>query len=298
MPLYSASQSVELSSNPEQLAMSRTPLVLLALFVVVPLFLTGALHRSPVHNTPPPVFVPNAVALPNEWKDAGVATLFDRAIERLSPERLAWLHVIVWQRMAVAEVPFESTGALQIGPDHCVRFDLAIHAGASPGHRLVVSDGRCVAQVVRLGKAEPTVTCCLLVPEGLGGRQPPPKNPAETLRDLGCGGPYPLLKDLHGKLKELSMQSGLLQGRPQVRVQGRLSPAPRAAEPATAVAADFCYLYLDAQTLWPGRLEWWAAHGARDQRLLLEIEFRDPQLNRPLSLPECIRAFSYRPEQG
>jgi hypothetical protein len=292
---------VELSSNAEQLAMSRRPFLLLALLAVVPLFLTGALRRSPADSVPGsgPAFLPRVIDIPNDWKDAGVARLFDCAVERLAPEQLAWLHVTVWQRMAASEVPFESTGALQIGPGHCVRFDLTIHTGAIPGHCLVVSDGHSMVHVVQLGKSQPTITSRLLVAEGPAGQQPPAKNPAETLRELGCGGPYPLLRDLRGKLTELCVQTGHLQGRPQVRIQGRLCPVPCTAEPDTAVAADFCYLYLDPQTLWPGRLEWWAAHGARDQRLLLlEIEFRDPQWNRPLSLPECIRAFSYRPEQG
>ncbi len=92
----------------------------------------------------------------------------------------------------------------------------------------------------------------------------------------------------------LTAQTGRLRGRPALRIHGRPTTAWTVA-PGTA-AADFCYLYLDAQTLWPSRVEWWAGDRHSNPRLLLEIEFRDPQLNRPLSLAECIHAFSYRPK--
>jgi hypothetical protein len=280
--------------------MSRKLLIPLALLAAVPLFLSGALHRPFAEPAlaAAPIFVPRAILLPKELHDASADRLFDLAIERLSPEQVAWLHVIVWQRMVAAEVPFESSGILQTGPGDCVRLDLTIRAGVLAGRCMVVSDGHSLAHLTQLGKAEPTVTSRLLAPAGAAGDAPSPKFPPKELCDLGCGGPHPLLKDLRGKLKELAMQTGTLQGRPQVRIQGRFASVQAAAEPSAAVAADFCYLYLDAQTLWPGRLEWWAASSERRQRPLLEIEFRDPQLNRPLSLPECIRAFSYRPEQG
>jgi len=266
--------------------------LLLPLLAGPPLFLTGALSRPPANTAALP-FLPQ----PIQWTapEGGPAGLFDRTLERLSPEHITWLQLTLWQRMAAAESAIESHGSLQLGPRNCARLDLTVHAGACPGRWLVVSDGHALAQVVQLGTGKPKVTARLLSPSVQDADQPGSPSSAESLRVLGCGGPHPLLKELRARLRDLTLQTGLLQGRPVARLHGRLDGVSAA---GTAVAADFCYLYFDPQTLWPARLEWWGASAERVQRLLLEIEFRDPQVNRPLSLTECMRVFSYSPEQG
>jgi hypothetical protein len=53
-----------------------------------------------------------------------------------------------------------------------------------------------------------------------------------------------------------------------------------------------CRLYLDPDTLWPQRLEWWGPQPARrDDSLLVQLEFRDPVLNRAPSAEQVARAF-------
>jgi hypothetical protein len=275
--------------------MSNKLFLLLPLLAGVPLFLTGALSRPSADTAASPF-----LAQPIQWTapDGGPAGLFDLALQRLSPEQISWLQVTLWQRMSTPESAFESQGALQIGPRNCARLDLTVRTGANPGRWLVVSDGHALAQVVQLGTGTPTVTTRLLEPQTQEADPPGPTPANEALRALGCGGPYPLLKELRGRLRDLTLQTGLFQGRPVARLHGRLKIAPSAPATGTAVGADFCYVYLDPQTLWPIRLEWWGANPERVQRLLLEIEFRDPQVNRPLSLTECMRVFSYCPEQG
>ncbi len=275
--------------------MTKKLLLLLPLLTGLPLFATGALRRPPV--APVASFVAEPVSLAPELAVAGAGArgIFDRALERLAPDRLAWLKVKLWQRMADATTAFEAEGTLLIGPKDCARLDLSVRTGGIPGHWLVVSDGRALAHMVQLGSEDPTVICQLLTPTP-DPEAPPPPLPADVLRDLGCGGPYPLLKDLRTRLRNLAVQTGRLQGRPVVRLQGRLDPAQAPPAAGTAVRADFCYLYLDAQMLWPARLEWWLGDPTHGARLILEMEFRDPQLNRPLSVSECIRAFTYRPK--
>jgi hypothetical protein len=275
--------------------MPKKLLLLVPLLIALPLFLTGALRRPAL--APLPSFTIEAVAIPSDVAPPGLgaAALLERAIERVDPARLAWLHVTLWQRMSDGEVPFESDGTLQLGPEHCARLELTVRSGAVPGRWLVVSDGQALAHVIQLGNDAPAVTSRLLVPPQEAG-QPPAAPPDETLRNVGCGGPYPLLVDLRSRLGELTAQSGRLQGRPAVRIRGRLDLGKAAPAVVTAAAADFCYLYLDAQTLWPSRVEWWVGDRTPHARLLLEMEFRNPQLGRPLSFSECIRAFSYRPE--
>jgi hypothetical protein len=271
--------------------MSKKLVLLLPLFAGLPLLLTGAIRRPAPELAPISVFHAEAITLAPDVASPGMgATEFlDRAVDRVSPPRLGWLHVGLWQRMRSADLAFESQGTLQIGPNHCVRLDLAVRAGAGTGRRLVVSDGNAVACIVQRGNSIPEVTTRSLTEKPTDTPQPPP---ADALRDLGCGGPYPLLNDLRQNMREMSLETGKLQGRPVLRIGGRLT-----IRDGSSVPADFCYLYLQAQTLWPSRLEWWE-RGRGQGRPLLEIEFRDPVVNRPLTLPECIRAFSYSPDQG
>jgi hypothetical protein len=278
-------------------------LLLFLPLVTALLFLAGALRPGPVSPACP--FVPQTIALAGELADPKwtAVALLDRAVERLAPARLSWLKLVLWQRMTGGDVHFESEGTLQLGPQHCARLDLNVRTEATAGRWLVVSDGNAVAHVVQLGSAAPTVTSKLLKPPGQ-----PATPPAQTLRDLGCGGPRALLEDLRGRLRDVTAQTGRLDGQPMVRLYGRHDNGQLAAHGGTvhgatvhggtAVPADFCYLYLDAQSLWPARIEWWGRQSRPVPGLLLEMEFRRPELNRPLSLDECIRAFSYRPDEG
>jgi hypothetical protein len=57
-----------------------------------------------------------------------------------------------------------------------------------------------------------------------------------------------------------------------------------------------CLLYLDPHTYWPRRVEWWgpSAVGGSD-RLLVQMEFRHPVVNRPLASGVCERLFAFHP---
>jgi hypothetical protein len=259
------------------------------------LFLTGALRRPALAPVARFTIVPVSLAADVAPHGLAAADLLNRAIDRLDPAKVAWLRLKVWQRMCAGEIAFESEGTLQLGPKHCARLELAVHTGAVPGRWLVVSDGHALAHVVQLGDEKPTVASQLLDPLRQPD-QPAPPPVDETLRGLGCGGPLPLLVDLRTRLRDLTAQTGRLHGRPTVRIHGRLQAASAAA-PGTPTA-DFCYLYLEAPTLWPSRVEWWASGRKTPLHLLLEIEFRDAQLNHPLSLAECVRMFSYRPVEA
>jgi hypothetical protein len=274
--------------------MTKKLLLILPLLVGPPFLLTGALRRPPIAPVAPFTAEPVVLAANLDLSGQNAGQVLDQALARCAPDRLTWLHVKLWQRMAAHATTFESEGTLQLGPNHCARLDLTVFTGVTPGRWLVISDGHAIAQVTQFGSEAPTAVSQLLAPPPEPD-QPAPLPPAQTLSNLGCGGPYALLSDLRMRLKELTTDTGRLQGRPVVRLRGRLDPAPPSPQGATD-RADFCYLYLDAQTLWPSRIEWWVADGRRGSRLLLEMEYRDPQLNRPLSMPECIRAFSYKPQ--
>ncbi len=57
-----------------------------------------------------------------------------------------------------------------------------------------------------------------------------------------------------------------------------------------------CHLYLDAHTYWPQRVEWWGPTVAKGgDRLQVQMEFRNPVFNRPLTADVCAQLFAFQP---
>jgi hypothetical protein len=273
-------------------------LALLPVLLCVALFLTGALNHPPAEPAPPAEtpFVAQAVALPADLAGLSGERLLDRALARVAPDRLAWLRVRIWQRMSDDHAAFESDGVLQLAPRHCARLDVTVRTAKQISRLLVVSDGHALAEVSQQDGSEPVVVSQLIASDETTGETP--KTPAEVLRERGCGGPYPLLCDLRNRLQNIGVQTGLWHDRPVVRLAGSLPPGQVGGESCPAVVPEFCYLYMDARTLWPARVEWRGTDRKGRRRPLLQVEYREPELNRPLSLPECMRAFSYHPAGG
>ena len=70
----------------------------------------------------------------------------------------------------------------------------------------------------------------------------------------------------------------------------------QASEPEPSGLPRQCHLYLDARTCWAQRVEWWGpTAGVGDDRLLVQMEFRNPVFNRPLPADVCARLFSFHP---
>jgi hypothetical protein len=76
-------------------------------------------------------------------------------------------------------------------------------------------------------------------------------------------------------------------GKVFVKLTGTWTPAEAAAlcpagQPWPAGLPRQCKLYLDADTLWPHRVEWWGPDPPRPgEALLAQAEYRDPILNQP-----------------
>lgn len=198
--------------------------------------------------------------------------------------------------MNASEVGFLAEGSLQLGPGHCARLDMQVHTGTVGSRLLVVSDGHALARITRYAGEAPIIAGQLLVPSPADSIAALVA-PDQLLRDNGCGGPYPLVTQLRDKLTKLSTQTGTWNGRTVARLHGTCA-AGGSADLTSTLVPEFCYVYVDAQSLWPHRIEWWGKDQAPMARPVLEIEFRDPQLNRPLSMPDCIRAFSYQPSES
>ena len=71
-------------------------------------------------------------------------------------------------------------------------------------------------------------------------------------------------------------ETGRWKGHAVVRLTGRKPPPVPDNQPGE------CRLYLDAQTLWPCRIEWLGRVPDRGDVLLVQMEFRDPVLGQPV----------------
>jgi hypothetical protein len=114
-------------------------------------------------------------------------------------------------------------------------------------------------------------------------------------------GMTPLLRNLHSRLVWARCEVLRRAGDEQIRLVGvwskekaaKLAPSD---EPWPIGLPRQCHLYLDARTYWPRRVEWWGpSSGADADRLLVQMEFRNPVFNRPLPANVCARLFTFQP---
>lgn len=251
-------------------------------------FLSGAWpgpFGSPAQK-PETSFVAQTIALDPDVIGAGLTSeeLVAKAIAKLDWKTTQWLRTKIRQTVVDPESTFVSDGFLQRGPNHCARLELDVTSAGRTSRLLTVSDGEVVVRVI--GTTENT-------PETL------PSNAASReahLGTIGCGGPLTVLRELQPYLKSATLQTGMRGDVPVIQIKADVTATPLPGF-ATAVPARFCYVYLDAGTLWPACIEWWGTDKRGNLHFISRIEFLDPQINHALSLEECSRMFSYQPAQ-
>jgi hypothetical protein len=181
--------------------------------------------------------------------------------------------------------------------------EMKTHRGATEGTVQVVSDGSTLWQATRVGKGKWTKQSRVQLKEVLALLDRPDTSPVardEFYQGQGCGGLPTLLPSLRQRMDWVRKEVVRRNDRLFVKLTGTWTPAVAAVlapagKPWPPHLARQCRLYLDPQSSWPHRLEWWGPDPARgDEVLLVEMEFRDPVLNRPLTAEQCAREF--RPE--
>lgn len=200
-----------------------------------------------------------------------------------------WLNVTIWQRLHDADDAYESEARLTLGPDHCARMETTLQAGAGACKFLVVSDGNTLAEVLRWPDEPARITSTYLPIAAAAALR------EQFLRKRGCVGPQALLAELRDLKLRWRVECGVRCERSVIRLEATLDAQEMDAAARVNAAARSCWLYLDGASLWPMRLEWYRGVQPLPTQLLLEMEFRDPELNRALSREECARVFSYQP---
>ena len=276
--------------------MLRQPLLLLPLLAGSIVMLCGALQ--PKKLLPRPIVEPGAAG-----NDPATLAILDRAAVALSAERLPWMQAKVWHQAECEDFQFQACGRLLTAPGERSRCDLNVKVGKTVGELRVVCDGQALWHSLRLG-GEKAVVGRLELPRARGGNATPQEmEPARLalLQRYSFAGFGPLLGDLRQRAKAARHERLHWKGHEVIVVGLAVADATtdqRASPDFVPARLDLrqCCLFLDAQTLWPHRVEWWGAEKPNQpNRLLMQTEYRGAVLDQPLSAERCAAEFTFRP---
>jgi hypothetical protein len=182
-----------------------------------------------------------------------------------------------------------------------MRFDVNVRVGQTVGKLRLVNDGVTVWQSIQTGGARAVVERWEM--PGLGDTLKTPADVAQARMQLleeHCFlGLAPMLRKLRQGVQSARLRQQRWNGH-DVQIVSAAWPVNDA---SLASLADFarprlplrqCRAYLDAQTLWPYRIEWWGAEKPHQpHQLLVQTEYREPLLNQPLSPERCAGEFAF-----
>jgi hypothetical protein len=243
------------------------------------ILLAGAL-TPPAAQTPPRA-------------DAEANRVLDRAVAALSADHFRWLRMNLWQQASLPALTYQAEGVYLSGPDHRLRLDLQVRAGNAASRLQVVSDGHTFWQIAQHGPAGRSVSRVdlkpvlqLLLSPGTGAARR-----EEFYSHQWFAGPAPLLQTLRPALTFTRCQPVRWHERDALLLTGVRSVPPEEKNCPDYLPRQ-CRLFLDAQSLWPHRLEWWGPMPTnRQDQMLLQLEFRDPVLGQAVA----DQVFAFQP---
>lgn len=255
--------------------------------------LPWATHNPPLPAEEPPIADPHA------------AQILRRCLDLLEREDNAWLRTTVWQRLDDGRLCCEVHGTYQAAPGKRGRLDLAAQIGASRGRMVVIHDGIHLWQAVHTTPdAEDEGKWSIRkinVPAMLGALE---KSGNSAGLDWPLfNGVAPLLRNLIHNLTWIGQQTVRRGDRDFLKLTGVWTgPEPPFDEKFDRHwwRLRECRVYLQVDTLWPYRLEWWGTSGTKDtsRRRLVEMEFRDPVLGKPLPPEQVATLFRFPVKSG
>lgn len=254
------------------------------LFTGIGVFLLAGALRGPSQRAAkrlPTLLPPEMVDLDRASPEATAAAPVHEALGLLQGPAHEWLQTTVWIRSHVRELPFESEGSYLQAPGQRYRLELRTkRLGPRGGDTtyLYLSDGRnCWQSTKHHGREN-------------AAAGPPAELPESATISHG---PESLLRHLLANVtwvrRRVVGEEVQVLGLWKQEVRQQLAPKD---QPWPANLPRLCRLTLRGAERWPRRLEWFGPTraGGRDG-LLVELEFRNPVRNHPLSEEQCLRAF-------
>jgi len=266
------------------------------LFLCPAVLLTGALGRHAGHSPAPgrPPTLATSVA------DPAAAQVLDRAIESLKPERIGWTEAQLWQKVVGEDISYQAEGRYLTGPDHHVHLCLTVHLGSTRGTLQVISDGTTLWEETQIDGKDRVVTQTELaaVCEALAQSTVPSQVRTECFQELCISGLAPWLQSVRRQMTVTHQEMVSWNMHDVIRLTLVWNARTAAAlvppgEPWPAYLPRKCLLYLDAETYWPYRLEWWGPGRVPGRDIqVYQMEFREPVFNPSLSRERCAREFT------
>jgi hypothetical protein len=281
------------------------------------LVLTGALAQQ---TTPPSQPAKAAGPAPKEdskpastsKSDPNALKLLETAISSLDARKLGWVAARIWIKVDAIGLNFQSEGRYLSGPNYRLRLDLNLSVGASKSASTVVSDGQTVWNSMRVGADAPAISRYDLkaVRDLLNSPGTQPQFSEDFYKSQYFLGLAPLLQNLRQTMVLTKMENELWQGHPVVKVSASWTPEiskglTAAMPPGSSLWPPFTartsVLFLDRNAPhWPYRLEWWGPAGGTTDKVLMQMEFRDPKIvkgSEPMP-GSFAQAFTFNPGQA
>jgi hypothetical protein len=227
--------------------------------------------------------------------DPDAAKVLQKAIDELAiPDAGPGLKMDLWQEVDVQGLAFQSTGNYLAGPGERLRLDLTVRVGGTEGELKVICDGKTLWEIYRIGAQEPNVQSVDLQ-KVLADTMSDAKA-AQTRQDFlqsqSFAGIAPLLKNLQRQISFGKPEHLTWKGHEVIRLTGTWADSRIEPKKWQEYLPRLCRLYLDAQTYWPHRLEWWGptetGKDAASDSLLMQMEFRNPERPKDLAAAQFV----------
>jgi hypothetical protein len=261
------------------------------LLIAASALLTGARNpQTKLNATPANLETPSAAV-----------RLLDEALARLDAHRVQWLDTRLWQKGRLGRYDFEAEGRYLAAPDRRFLLEISSRHGRAASTTLTVSNGLTITQGNRSGDGP---WCDLLrvdVNQVFPCPQPgaSPIQSGEIQESQSFGPVVPLLRSLRSGANWSRIENVRRGGHVFIKLSGVWPENTRTTmnspnRPWSVGVPRRCRLYLDQATLWPQRIEWWGPEAAGgSDALLLQMEFRDPVINQPMTAEQCAREFNF-----
>ena len=237
----------------------------------------------------------------NPGAHSAAVRFLDEALVRLDADHVKWLDTRLWQKGRLGRYDFEAEGRYLVGTDNRFRLEITTRYGRAASTTLTVSDGLTIKQGNRASAGEWSDLLRVNVNRVIQSPQPGarPILSSEIQQDPSLAAVVPVLRSLRSGTHWSRIEHVRRGSRALIKLTGTWSEQARTINnpPNQAWPAPLqrrCRLYLDPASFWPYRIEFWGPEALnKPDSLFLQMEFRDPVINKPMTEELCAREFSF-----
>jgi hypothetical protein len=253
------------------------------------ILLTTASAQPPPKPAEPPA--------PKVKSDPAALDALKQALEHLDLKRHGAVKTDLWQEVDVQGLAFQAQGTYLAAPGQRMHLELRImRIAGTTADMKVFSDGKTLWEVSTIGNQGESVVKVDLE-RVLEEMNSPDKLKTREgfLQSQSFAGLAPLLENLKSQVAFTKREETTWKDHKVIRLTGTWVDVPTDSKDWVEFLPRQCIVYLDAETYWPYRIEWWGPTVRGEPRskdaLLMQSEFRNPE--RPKEI--AAKNFAYEP---